>query len=75
MITTITTNALLIPDLPQNCGLVNTFTGQLASPEQSHDMLNFREIGERASQLYIKHHLLGQPSGSTTILNHVKSIT
>ena len=46
---------------------MNTFTGQLASAKQSHDMLNFREISERASQLYIKHYLLGQPSGSTTI--------
>ena len=63
-----------MPDLPQNRGLVNTFTGQLASPEQSHGMLNFREISERASLniTFLVNHLGVQSSIGK---NHVKSIT
>ena len=44
-----------------------TFNGQVASAGQVNDMLNFREIGEKASLLYIKHQLLSQPSGSTKL--------
>lgn len=40
----------------------NPFTGQLASNEQTHDLLNFHEIGEEARQQYIKHQILKQSS-------------
>ena len=45
--------------LETNRGLVNTFDGQKASPEQCHDMLQFHNIGEESSKNYIQKQLLG----------------
>ena len=45
MINEILCNGLLPHSLTANRGLVNVFSGLKASPEQSHDLLNFREIG------------------------------
>ena len=39
---------------------------QTATPEQTHDMLNFRSIGEEALDHYITFRVLGIPSVSST---------
>ena len=67
MINAITINDLLKCNITEDRGLVNTFTGQVATPEQTHDLLNFRSIGETATQQYITHQLLNQSSSGTTI--------
>jgi hypothetical protein len=67
MIAIITANSLLITNLRQNRGLFNPFNCQVATDAQTHDLLHFREIGERASQQYISNHLLCQPSGSAKV--------
>lgn len=54
--------------LETNRGLVNTFDGQKASPEQCHDMLQFHNIGEESSKNYIQKQLLG----SSNITIHQK---
>lgn len=52
-------------------GLVNTFNGQKASPEQCHDMLKFRNIGEESSKNYIQKQLLGS---SNITIHHRKNL-
>ena len=41
-----------------NRGLLNVFTNQVATPEQAHDMLSFRQIGLQAYQQYITTRIL-----------------
>ena len=48
--------------LEYNRGLVNVFTGQKATPEQTKDMLTFHQIGDQSFQHYVKHRILQQPS-------------
>ena len=36
----------LLPANVTNRGIINTFTGKKATPEQSHDLLNFRTFGQ-----------------------------
>ena len=55
----LTTKRLLPLQLQSNRGIVNTFSGQKATPEQSKDMLTFREIGMQA---YVTHRILQSPS-------------
>ena len=49
----------------ENRGLVNPFTDKKATTEQRHDLLSFREIGEREFLLRIASILLKQPSVKT----------
>ena len=51
-------NHLLPPKLEYNRGLVNVFTGQKATPEQTKDMLTFHQIGDQSFQHYVKHRIL-----------------
>ena len=44
MITAIVENNLLPSNIEADRGLVNTFTAQEATPEQLHDLLNFKQI-------------------------------
>ena len=46
----------------ENCGLYNIFTGELATPEQTHDMLHYRDIGQLGFEAYISSKILRQPS-------------
>ncbi len=50
MTTTILDNNLLPRNFHDDRGLLNTFTGQVATLEQRHDLLNFRKVGEEATQ-------------------------
>jgi hypothetical protein len=43
-------------------GVVNVFTGDQATVEQAHDLLNAREIGEQHYLNYVSHHILKEPS-------------
>ena len=50
--------------IPVQCsrGVVNVFTGVAATPEQTHDLLNARSIGEQHYEYYISRHILQTPS-------------
>ena len=45
-----------------NRRLINPFTNVHAAPEQEHDLLNFRDIGEREYLSRVAAHVLQQPS-------------
>ena len=45
-----------------NRGLFNPFTNQKATQQQSHDLLNFRQIGQEDYELRIANFILRQPS-------------
>ena len=55
-------NALLPVTVPNNRGLQNPFSAIIATPEQSHNLLNFRDIGTAEYEQYVKFHILQQPS-------------
>ena len=57
---------LLPSHLTSNRGLMNTFSMQTATLEQTHDMLNFQSIDEEALDHYITFRVLGIPSVSST---------
>lgn len=46
---------------------MNVFSGAKASPEQSCDMLNFRQIGSNELENYINHHILTIPSTNAPV--------
>ena len=50
----------------KNRGLVNVFSGQVATPEQSKDMMIFRETGTVSYRQYISTRLLEVPSNSNS---------
>lgn len=50
-----------------NRGLINIFSGVMASPEQCHDLLNFRKIGSNDLENYISHYLLKKPSTNAPV--------
>ena len=66
---------LLPANVQSNCGLINVFNGQKATPEQPSDMLAFCTIGVQAYQQYITHHILMQPSPSNTPVRWRKLLT
>ena len=69
------TDAQLLPiQTSTNRGLINAFTNSLATPEQAHDMLAFRIIGEEALDHYITHVIIGEPS-TTNVVRHRKLLT
>ena len=47
---------------------MNGFTGQLATHEQTCNMLPFRQIGEQAFQNYVNYHILQHPSSAKSPL-------
>ena len=75
MITAIVENNLLPSNIEADRGLVNTFTAQEATPEQLHDLLNFKQIGVDATEAYIKHHILGYSSITSTTIRRKKLLT
>ncbi len=72
---TITDNNLLPKNSDTDRGLVNSFTGQKATPEQLHDMSNFRKIGEEATRSYIQHQILGRSFTTNTTIRRKKLLT
>ena len=58
MMTEISNKDLLPANLTTNRGLVNVFTEKKATPEQSFDMMNFREIGGKDLTNFVNHHIL-----------------
>ena len=43
-------------------GLINAFNGKIATPEQLHDLLNFRAIGKELFTQRIQYYILRSPS-------------
>lgn len=66
---------LLPPQVATNRGLVNTFTGQKALPEQSTDLLSFRQVGTQAFEQYVTHRLLNLPSPINALVRRRKLLT
>ena len=56
------THQLLPPSLLSNRGLFNPFSNIRATPEQSHDLLNYRDIGNRQFEQYVTHRIAQTPS-------------
>ena len=56
--------ALLPITTDSNRGLVNVFSGVIATPEQSHDLLTFRTVGVQDFENFVKHRILKQPSSA-----------
>ena len=59
----------------ENRGVVNVFSGQVATPEQSVDMMSFRQVGMVAYRQYITTRLLEMPSHINAPLRHQKLLT
>ena len=58
---------LFPPFVQENRGLLNAFNQAKATPEQSFDMLNFRDIGSHDLENFINHFLLKQPSTTAPV--------
>ena len=54
----------LLPANVTNRGIINTFTGKKATTEQTHDMLNFRTLGQQYYENFVKYRTLRTPSTS-----------
>ena len=59
----------------ENRGLLNVFTGQVATPEQARDMLSFRCIGLEGFQQYINTQILQTPSCTSAPVRRRKLLT
>ena len=68
MVMAISENNLLPKEVDTDRGLVNTFIKQRATPEQQHDLMSFREVGEQATTAYIEHHIIRCSSATTTTI-------
>ena len=64
---TITEYHLFPENMNSNRGLVNVFTRQQATPEEVHNLQNFRSIGNESTEVFIKHQIIGTSSTSATI--------
>ena len=73
MCSAINTNKLF--QLQTNRGIINVFTGQKATPEQASDMLNCHQIGAQSFQIYIKYHILKQPSSTNAPIRRNRLLT
>jgi len=58
-----------------NRGVANVFSGQVATPEQSVDMMTFQETGIEAYRQYISTRLLEVPSHANALLRRQKLLT
>lgn len=67
MIKEIENNIVLPHNISSNRGLLNVFTGTAATPQQAHDLLNFRNIGSEDLAQFINHHILRKPSTAAPI--------
>ncbi len=55
-----TKSVFKVPD--RNRGLMNPFKDKVATPEQAHDLLKFRSIGQQEFLLRIRYYILKEPS-------------
>jgi hypothetical protein len=55
-------DAILTKGMLTVSGLCNVFEQKQATPEQAHDLLNFRKIGQEACEGFISSKVLGLPS-------------
>ncbi len=55
-------SAQLLPLPSSDRGLVNSFTKKNATPEQQHDLLNFRTIGQEEFEKHVAYYILKQAS-------------
>ena len=74
MCSLINTNKLLSIQR-SNRGVSNIFTGQLATLEQAHDMLSFRQSGLQAFKQYITTRILQKSSSINAPLRRNKLMT
>ena len=58
-----------------NRALFNVFTNQQATPEQTHDLLNARKVGEQGYVNYITHHILQLPSVVNALVRRKQLLT
>ena len=65
----------LISVQQENRGVVNIFSGQVATPEQSVDMMTFRQVGMVAYKQYITTRLIEMPSHINAPLRRQKLLT
>ena len=49
-------------DTTTSRGLINPFSNKTATPQQSHDLLNFRQIGSVEFEKYVTYYILKQAS-------------
>lgn len=64
MMTEIQSKDLLDTTSTENRGLVNMFTGKIATILQTHDLLHFREVGEREYVNFIKSRILREATNN-----------
>ena len=69
------TSNKLINVQEENRGLVNMFSGQVATPEQSTDMLSFRSTGLEAFKQYVNTRILNTPSCVSAPVRHRRLLT
>ena len=69
------THQLLPPSLQSNRGLFNPFSNIHATPEQSHDLLNYRDIGNRQFEQYITHRINCTSTQYSTCTSEEKKVT
>ena len=55
----------MLSSTPTEPQLRNPFTDTIASPEQMHDLLNFRKIGQAAFEDHVSYRILHTPSADT----------
>ena len=56
-------------------GLINVFTKQQATPEQTHDLLNARKLGEQSYLNFVTHRILQQTSVSKAPVRRKQLLT
>ena len=65
----------MLPAEGNSSGVLNVFTGTKALPEQEHDLLQARKIGEKVYTNYITHQILQVPSVSEPVIRRKKLLT
>ena len=66
----VVTNGLFPNSQENDRGLLNVFSGQQATHEQTNDMLSFYEIGKTAYQNYVRYHILQNSSVKVPLRQH-----
>ena len=52
----------MLPISQEDCGLTNPLTNTAATPEQTHSLLNFRQIGQTEFENHVRYRILHTPS-------------
>ena len=52
----------MLPTSQEDCGLTNPLTNTAATPEQTHSLLNFRQIGQTEFENHVSYLILHTPS-------------